>query len=182
VSRLRASTHIERAALTLTALAAFYAIWLGIGLPGLAPGAASGGPTPRGSVVVSQLGAGVQPAHRRARRLLPRPAHPRTQLVATVTRHVVVAPTPAAPPAPVPDAPPTPTPTPTPPPPPPPAEPSAPAAPSAAVAPPPLPPSTATTPSDVVQTATAAAQSPVDAAVGALPPAPPVPDVTSLVP
>jgi len=186
VTRLRASTHIERVALTLTTLAAFYAIWLGIGLPGLAPGPASGGRTPDGSVVVSQLGAHPHAAQR----LVQRPAlhaatvRTRTRLVSATSQPVVVAapaaPVTAPPPAQAaapPDRQPAATPLPVAPPPPP-AAPGAttPSEPQLPQAPP------STTPTDVVQSVAATAQPAVDTAVDALPPVPDVPDVGSLVP
>jgi len=179
VTRLRTSTHIERVALTLTTLAAFYAIWLGIGLPGLAPGAADGGRAPGGSVVVSQLRVGTRPVQRRRHRPATAPVstvRAQTRLVSTIARPVVAAapPAPTTAPAPAP-APPQPDRQPAvmpPPAAPPPVEPMA----------TPAPTTPAPAPADVVESVAATAQSAVDAATSALPPVPDVPSVGSLVP
>jgi hypothetical protein len=184
VTRLRASTHTERAALTLVSLAAFYAIWLGIGLPGLLPGPAGAANTPAGSVVEAQLGARSRPVQQPGRRPAVPQARVRTRLVSRISHDVAgpsaraaapAAPAPAAAPAPSqPNRQPAAT-----------APPAAPPPPAlpAAIAQPELPtPPTTTTTADVVQTVGAAAQSTVDTAAGALPTVPDVSSVTSLVP
>ena len=183
MTRLRASTHIERVALTLTTLAAFYAIWLGIGLPGLAPEAANGGRATEDSVVVSQIGAHPRGAHRLAQRTAVHApeVRTRTRLVSAISRPAVTAVPPAAvaaPPAPTtapPDRQPAVTPPPVAPPPPVPGA-TTPGEPQLPQPPP------STTPADVVQSVAATAQSTVDTAAGAPPPLPDVPDVGSLVP
>jgi hypothetical protein len=204
VTRLRASTHIERAALTLVSLAAFYAIWLGIGLPGLLPGPAGAANTPAGSVVEAQLGARSRPVQQPGRRPAVPPARVRTRLVSGISHDAAgpsaraaapAAPAPAVAPAPSqPDRQPAATA--------PPAAPPPPAPPATIAQPelptPPTPPTTTTTAdgvqtvgaaaqstvdtADGVQTVGAAAQSTVDTAVGALPTVPDVSSVTSLVP
>lgn len=184
MTRLRASTHIERTALTLVTLAAFYAIWLGVGLPGLLPGAAGAVSVPARSVVEAQLGARAAPAQHQRRRSHARQARTRTRLVSRIAHGLVAAapiaaaaaPAPAPAPAPSqPDRQPAEAA--------PPAAPPPPAPPAPTPAQPELPAPPTTTPQpDPVQTVGAAAESTVDAAAGAVPPVPDVSSVTSLVP
>jgi hypothetical protein len=59
VRRVRSGSRLERAALILGTLAAFYAIWLGIGLPGLPPTAAGASPAADGDLLVTPVAAGA---------------------------------------------------------------------------------------------------------------------------